>query len=149
MNLLANFLEYAQAFEDSYKDDDWQRLERFFAPDAVYRVVGSCSWDCEIRGRTQLLAAIRKFVNEFDRHCTRVLRPDGPPLVGSDSVRVRGTAAYTRGSSDELAISIELIAQYDAEGRILRLSDVYPPELEARLKAWLARWAPDLHPSYV
>jgi hypothetical protein len=149
MNLLQRFLEYAQAFEETYKDDDWQRLEPYFARDAVYRVVGSCAWDCEVKGRRELLAAMRKFVNEFDRHCSRALRPGGPPLVGENSVRVSGTAAYRRGDSEELALGIELIAQYDADCRIIRLSDVYPPGLEARMRDWLARFAPDLHPSYV
>lgn len=44
--LLQRFVEYAQAFEKTYVDDDWTRLEPYFAPDAVYRVVGSTSWDC-------------------------------------------------------------------------------------------------------
>ncbi|HME70466.1 MAG TPA: hypothetical protein VKM54_11450, partial [Myxococcota bacterium] len=38
--LLQRFVEYAQAFEKTYVDDDWTRLEPYFAPDAVYRVVG-------------------------------------------------------------------------------------------------------------
>jgi hypothetical protein len=145
--LLQRFVEYAQAFEKTYVDDDWTRLEPYFAPDAVYRVVGSTSWDCEVRGCAQVLAAIRKFVNEFDRKCTRTVRPAGAPLVGADSVRVTGVATYTRGDSDELALQIEMIAQY-RDGRIIRLSDVFPAENEARVRAWIERWASDLQPSY-
>src|SRR4030095_10724846 len=44
-NLLQRFGESAQAFEKTYVDDDWTRLEPYFAPDAVYRVGGSTSWD--------------------------------------------------------------------------------------------------------
>ena len=40
MDLIARFLEYAAAFEATYVDDDWSRLERFFAPDVVYAVTG-------------------------------------------------------------------------------------------------------------
>ena len=148
MNLLQKFLEYAQAFEKTYTDDDWSRLEQYFAPDAVYRVVGSTAWDCEVRGRRELLAAMRKFVNEFDRHCTRTIRPGGAPHVGEDSVRVAGIAAYTRGDSEELALEIELVAQY-RDGVIVRLSDVYPAHMEARMKAWLEKWGRGLAPSYV
>ena len=36
MGTLASFLEYAEDFEKTYDDDDWSRLERHFAPDAVY-----------------------------------------------------------------------------------------------------------------
>ncbi len=145
--LLQRFVEYAQAFEKTYVDDDWTRLEPYFAPDAVYRVVGSTSWDCEVRGRPQVLAAIHKFANEFDRKCTRTVRPGGALLVGADSVRVTGVATYTRGDSDELALHIEMIAQY-RDGLIIRLSDVFPAENEARVRAWIERWAPDLQPSY-
>jgi hypothetical protein len=67
MNPLQRFLEYAAAFELSYADDDWTRLEPFFAPDAIYRVTGSNAWDCEVKGCKALLAAMRKFVDEFDR----------------------------------------------------------------------------------
>lgn len=145
--LLQRFFEYAQAFEKTYVDDDWTRLEPYFAPDAVYRVVGSTSWDCEVRGRAQVLAGIRKFVNEFDRKCTRTVRPAGAPLVGADSVRVTAVATYKRGHSDELALHIEMIAQY-RDGQIIRLSDVFPAENEARVRAWIERWAPHLQPSY-
>jgi hypothetical protein len=149
MNLLQKFLEYAQAFEETYKDDDWKRLERFFAPDAVYRVVGSPGFDCDVRGCGEILAAMRKFVDGFDRHCdTRVLAPAGAPVIGEDTVRVWGVATYKRGDSDELPLRIELIAQYE-DGLIVRLSDVYPADNEARVRAWMERWAPDLDPSYV
>jgi hypothetical protein len=148
VNPLERFLEYAQAFEKSYADDDWSRLEPYFARDAVYRVVGSTSWDCEVKGRKQVIAAMRKFVNEFDRHCTRAIRPAGAPVVGQDTVRVAGIAAYTRGDSEELTLQIELIAQY-RDGSIIRLSDVYPAENEARVRAWMEKWGQGLDPSYV
>ena len=71
-------IEYAQAFREvdgpSRTTSTCRCLEPFFAPDAVYRVVGSTAWDCEVKGRRELLAAIRKFVNEFDRKCTRTIR---------------------------------------------------------------------------
>jgi len=145
--LLQRFAEYAQAFEKTYVDDDWTRIEPYFAPDAVYRVVGSTSWDCDVRGRAQIVAAIRKFVDEFDRKCTRTVRRAGAPLEGVDAVRIPAVAAFTRGNSDELTLHIELIAQY-RDGLIIRLSDVFAPESEARLRTWIERWAPDLHPSY-
>jgi hypothetical protein len=109
--------------------------------------VGSTSVDCEVRGRVQILAAIRKFVNEFDRRGTRTVRPAGAPLVGADAVRVPAIAAFTRGDADELTLHIDMIAQY-RDGLIIRLSDVFSAESEVRLRAWIERWAPDLQPSY-
>lgn len=145
--LLQRFAEYAQAFEKTYVDDDWTRVEPYFAPDAVYRVVGSTSWDCEVRGRAQIVAAIRKFINEFDRHCKRTVRPAGPPVEGADAVRIPAVATFMRGDSDELTLHIEMIAQY-RDGLIVRLSDVIAAESEACLRTWSERWSPDLQPSY-
>jgi hypothetical protein len=142
--LLQRFVEYAQAFEKTYVDDDWTRLEPYFAPDAVYRVVGSTSWDCEVRGRAEVLAAIRKFVNEFDRKCTRTVRP-GRAYIGADAVRVPGIATFTRQLGRATLHRDDRAVSRRADHR---LSDVFATENEASLRAWIERWASDLHPSY-
>ena len=36
MSILDRYLAYADAFELSYADDDWSRLEPYFTPAAVY-----------------------------------------------------------------------------------------------------------------
>ena len=36
MTNLERFQAYADAFEATYADDDWQRLEEYFTTDAVY-----------------------------------------------------------------------------------------------------------------
>ena len=58
-DLVTRFLEYASAFEATYVDDEWHRLDAFFAPDVVYRVLGSPGWDCVVEGRDAVYAAIR------------------------------------------------------------------------------------------
>ena len=40
MTNLECFAAYAADFEKTFKDDDWSRLERYFAPDATYQVKG-------------------------------------------------------------------------------------------------------------
>ncbi|HEV7733996.1 MAG TPA: nuclear transport factor 2 family protein [Candidatus Binatia bacterium] len=148
-NLLGRFLAYAQAFESTYADDDWTRLEPFFAPDAVYRVLGSQGWDCVVEGRENIFRAIKKFLDEFDRHCAREIKPgSSPPSVEGDVVRVAGVALYRRGASDELKLEIELMAEY-RDGLIVALSDVYPVSTGVHMKAWMKRWGAGLKPSYV
>jgi hypothetical protein len=34
------FMDYAAAFEQTYIDDDWSRLTRYFSEDASYEVRG-------------------------------------------------------------------------------------------------------------
>ena len=47
MGAMSRFLDYAQGFELTFDDDDWSRLERHFAPDAVYEV-RNMSFACRI-----------------------------------------------------------------------------------------------------
>ena len=37
------FMQYAAAFEETFKDDDWSRLHQYFTPDAVYLLVAKIS----------------------------------------------------------------------------------------------------------
>ncbi len=41
MDPLQRFAAYAADFEKTYQDDDWKRLEGYFAEDAVYEVMGA------------------------------------------------------------------------------------------------------------
>jgi len=147
MSTMRSFIAYFEAFEATYLDDDWSRLEPLFAPDAVYRVEGSGLYDCELRGRAAILAGLRKFVAGFDRHCERRLEAIGAPVVEGESIRFRGAAYYRRGGSPEFAIELEERIEF-ADGRIVRMIDTYPHGLAERSAEWIAAWGPDLELSY-
>ena len=147
MTDLERFLAYFQDFEKTYLDDDWGRLEPYFAPDAVYRVEGAGSIDCELRGRDALLSGIRKFLDGFDRRCEREIVPNGAPVVDGPFVRVRGTVLYTRGDSEQVRLEIEEEAEY-RDGVIAVLTDRYAPGTWAAFEAWAEHFAADLDPSY-
>ena len=49
MNIKDRFLEYADAFEITYEDNDWSRLEPFFTEGAV------CPASCSVKVLTALL----------------------------------------------------------------------------------------------
>ena len=53
------FMEYAAAFEQTYVDDDWSRLEPFFSEHAVYEVRGGLM-ACYISG-------LKRLKNSFSR----------------------------------------------------------------------------------
>jgi hypothetical protein len=147
MELVERFLAWAAAFEETYRDDDWSRLEPFLAPDVVYEVVGT-PFACVIRGRAEVLAAMRRSLNGFDRHCVRRIAPASMPRQEGDAVVVRGTVGYTRGDSPELVVSVTERATYAAD-RIVRLVDAYDADTVARGTAWLAEWGAGLDWSYV
>jgi hypothetical protein len=152
MELLKRFLAYYTAFEKTYVDDDWSRLEALFAPDAVYRITGTGAYDCELRGRDAVFTGIRKFLDGFDRRCVRRLESIDPPVVEGSRVVFRGAAIYTRGESPPLRLELTEMIDY-RDGQIERISDVYdeswkdgPPAVIAE---WLRKYAGDLTLSYV
>ena len=48
MSILDRFKAYADAFEESFEDDDWSRIEPFFTEDAVYIEPFSGSTDAAV-----------------------------------------------------------------------------------------------------
>lgn len=152
MESMQRFLAYYKAFEQTYVDDDWSRLEELFTPDAVYRVTGAGTYDCELRGRDAVFAGIRKFLNGFDRRCTRRLEAIDPPSADGDTISFRGAAVYTRGESPELRLVLTEVIEY-RDGRIARITDTYdsswrngPP---AEVADWLRTYGSDLTLGYV
>ncbi len=67
MDPLQRFAAYAADFEKTFEDDEWTRLEGYFAEDAIYTVKGT-PFDCEVRGRDAIFRAIKKSIDGFDRH---------------------------------------------------------------------------------
>jgi hypothetical protein len=148
MNPLDRFLAYFQDFELTYADDDWSRLEQYFAPDAVYRIEGAGSFDCVLEGRDAIFAGIRRFLDGFDRQCHREIRPVGAPVVEGDTVRVRGHGLYRRGESPVLVLDLEESAEF-RDGVIVCLSDRYLSPIEPDMHEWMERWGQGLSPSYI
>ena len=66
MKLVARYLEYAEAFECTFVDDDWSRLEQYFTDDASYSTPTN---GLLVSGRDSLLAVLRASVSSFERLC--------------------------------------------------------------------------------
>lgn len=133
MSNLEAFGTYAAAFEESLQDDDWSRLEAYFAPDAVY-LPGDGS---EATGRGAVLQALQDSVNALERKCdSRELL--GQPEVSEegDTITLKFTIRYTRGGLPDLVLSGYETARY-VDGVIQRMEDVF--EDPAGLVAWRER----------
>lgn len=148
MDKTTTFLEYFAAFEETYIDDDWGRLEKYFTEDAVYRIEGTGSFDCAIEGRDAVFAAIKRCLDGFDRRCERRIEHLEAPELEGDTLRAAGLAIYTRGESPELALEIQEIFRF-RDGRICDLTDNYRKGVSAEALGWFDRWAPDLELGYV
>ncbi len=148
MDVLHRFAAYAADFEKTFEDDDWTRLEGYFAEDAIYTIKGT-PFDCEVRGRDAIFRAIKKSIDGFDRRLdTRAIEPDGPPVVDGNRVIFSGSGRYEKRGVDALSIQLSETAELDETGRIVSLADVYP-EGQDEMHRWLERYRAEFDPSYV
>ena len=148
MDPLQRFSAYAVDFEKTFEDDDWTRLEGYFAEDAIYTVTGT-PFDCVVRGRDAIFRAIKKSIDGLDRRFDkREIVPGGPPEVDGNRVTFSGTGRYEKEGVDSLTIELSETVDVDEAGRIVRMEDVYPAGQDEMLR-WLERYSAEFDPSYV
>ena len=136
MSRIARFANYAAAFEDAYKSDDWSVVEPFFTEDAVYEIpdlpppLGGLN-----EGRAAILAYFQRVLDGFDRRfATRTIKLVDGPREDGDSVWLRGSVVYTAPGVPDLRFELEETATFRGD-RICRLEDRYD---DATVKAVVA-----------
>lgn len=148
MDPLQQFGAYAADFEKTYLDDDWQRLERYFRPDAVYRVGPGLIEPCVLRGRDAVLRGIEKSRDGFDRTFDRrEIQPLGAPSVEGRTVSGTARVVYTKAGLPPLSFELTESVTYDEQGLIEEIRDVYP-EGPGEALAWMAAHGDGLDPRY-
>lgn len=148
MDPLQRFGAYAADFEKTFADDDWTRLEGYFAEDATYTIRGT-PFDCELRGRDAIFRGIKKSIDGFDRRFdAREIVAGGPPVVEGNRVTFSGSVRYEKAGLEPTSIALSETAELDEEGRIVSLEDVYAEGQDEAFR-WLERHADDFDPTYV
>ena len=131
MSIKDRYQAYADAFEESYVDDDWSRMEQYFTEDAVYE------GDPEARGRDAVLARFKDGVDGFDRKMdTRALDFEAPSVEGN-TLEIKWTVAYEKAGAPNLVFSGVETAVFVGE-RIARLRDDLDPEAQKAMSEWMA-----------
>ncbi len=132
MTILDRFRAYAEAFEESYLDDDWSHIEPYFTDDAVYE--GNPD---DAQGRDAILAKLKASVDAFDRRMdSRTLEFEKPSVEGH-TVRARWLATYEKAGKPNLVISGVEVAIFEGD-RILRLSGEFDPKAQKAMGEWMA-----------
>ena len=90
MSIVDRYLRYADAFEESFADDDWSRLEAYFTPDAVY------DGEPAARGRDALLTKLKSGVDNFDRRMDSRAPDFATPTLKGDTVTMKWSVTYTK-----------------------------------------------------
>ncbi len=138
MGILERYQAYAEAFERSYEDDDWTRIEQYFTEDAVYEGEPE-----DASGRAAVLAKLKGGVDAFDRRMDSRAPDFQTPTVDGDTLTMQWTVTYTKAGCPDLAISGKEIATFDGD-RIARLRDEFDPEAQKRMGEWMAQHGAEL-----
>ena len=141
MDNLERFQAYANAFEETYADDDWQRLAEYFTADAVYAPGDGT----EAVGRDQVLAQLRDGVNGLDRRFDSRALQAGQPSVEGDTVSLAWQLTLSKsGAPDFTATGVEHATYTD--GAISRLEDVFDDGVAESLGQWMDAHGDSLNP---
>jgi len=147
MEILNQFMAYAEAFEKTYADDDWSRLQPYFAEDAVYEVQSEV-FGCSLRGPEAILAGLKKSVNGFDRKfAQRTIDVTAPPRVDGDELSLDWTVTYQQEGLTPFVLRGSSRAQF-RDGKIIALVDSYDSSVTADAVAWQQANGVVLDPSY-
>ena len=133
MSIADRYQAYADAFEESYEDNDWSRLEEYFTEDAVYE-----SGPEPARGRAAVLAKLNEGVDAFDRRLDRRIPQFQSPTVEGDTLTMRWTVVYEKAGCPDLSISGVETAVFE-DDRIALLRDEFDPESQKGLEQWMAK----------
>jgi ketosteroid isomerase-like protein len=145
MSNLSTFMAYAAAFEQTFADDNWQRLEQFFAEDATYEVTGIPGGGI-MHGRDAIFRGIKKSLDGFDRRmASRQIVPTAPPAEDGNRVTLKGLVRYVRdGAPVEMHATI--VVEFTG-GLITRMHDAFV--LDAAALAWFQQHGRDVDGAYV
>ncbi|MBW2396833.1 MAG: nuclear transport factor 2 family protein [Deltaproteobacteria bacterium] len=132
MSILDRYQAYADAFEQSYEDDDWSRIEAYFTEDAAYE-----GGPEDARGRDAVISKLKGSVDSFDRKMDSRSPDFQTPTIDGDTLKVKWVVTYTKAGKPDLAISGIETAVF-AGDRIKLLRDDFDPEAQKAMGEWMA-----------
>jgi len=130
VSILDRYQAYAQAFEESYEDDDWSRIAQYFTKGAVYE------GDPAAEGRDAVLGKLKGGVDAFDRRMDSRSPDFQTPTVEGDTLTMKWSVTYTKKGCPDLTISGREIAIFEGD-RIARLRDDFDPEAQQAMGKWM------------
>ncbi len=131
MSIQERYQAYADAFEKSYEDDDWSRIEPYFTEDAVYE------GDPDARGWEAVLAKLKGGVDNFDRKMDKRIPDFQTPTVEGNTLKMKWTVTYQKAGAPDLVISGLETAVFEGD-RIALLRDDFDPEAQKAMGEWMA-----------
>ncbi len=132
MGIAERYQAYADAFEESYIDDDWSRIEEFFTENAVYE------GNPDAEGRDAVLAKLKGGLDSFDRNMDSRTPDFQTPTVKGNELTMKWAVVYTKSGAPDLMIRGSETAIFEGD-RIARLRDDFDPESQKSMGEWMAK----------
>ncbi|MDH3407414.1 MAG: nuclear transport factor 2 family protein [Gammaproteobacteria bacterium] len=121
MSIVDIFERFAADFEHAVRDDNWLRLEKYFAKDATYLNLGGPDPKC--MGRDAILAYFKKDVTSTDRKFdSRTLVAISPPVADGDFLSREWRCTYTLNGVPDFVLEGE--SRYLFENNLIKSLEV-------------------------
>ena len=136
MTALDTFNAYFDAFEETYADNQWQRIAPFFAEEMTYLTAEGTL----LEGRAAAIEYLQADLDGLDRRFDdRAF--DGTPDISADGdeVTMVFTVRYSKTGADDLVLSGREVATI-RDGQIQNMEDHFDAGTVARFEAWMARY---------
>jgi len=143
MSIIDKFESFATDFELTVQDDDWSRLEKYFAKDATYLNAGSPDPKCE--GREAILGYLKKDVSNYDRLLdSRTLVALTLPVTEGNRLSRRWQCIYALAETPDLVVEGE--ARYVFEGDLIKEIEEEPTsDSMQRVDEWMQKYGDKLN----
>ena len=135
MSALDTFNAYFEAFEETYTDDNWDRVAPFFAPEVIYKNVEGN----RLEGRAAAIEYLKTDLDALDRRFdSRAF--DGTPDISlnGDDVTMVFTVRYQKEGAADLVISGREVATI-RDGQIQHMKDHFDDTTLATFATWMER----------
>ena len=131
MSITDRYQAYVDAFEATYEDDEWSRIEGYFTENAVYEAGPE-----DAVGRDAVMAKLKGSINGMDRQMDSRTPNFQAPEVDGNTLKMSWQVTYTKAGCPDLVISGSETAVFDGD-RISSLRDEFDPSAEAALGQWM------------
>lgn len=133
MNYLDRFADYAAAFEETFVDNNWARIEQYFTEDAVYAPGDGT----EAIGRDNVFRTLQGSIDGLDRRFdTRVFGDTPVPTVDGNVVTLIWSLTFSKVGVPDLTISGRELATFNGVA-IERLEDIMDDGVIDTMGQWM------------
>jgi hypothetical protein len=137
------FNRFAMAFEETVLDDNWARLEPYFAEDVTYLNVGGP--DPISEGKDAVIAFLKADVANTDRRFDkRKLVALTPPVVDGERLSRKWRCTYSITNAPDLVVEGEARYLFES-GLIKAIEEEATGETMLYIGEWMEKYSDRLH----